>query len=175
MVDASVVAKWFNRGEENEEEAAALRKAWLDGRLELFAPSSLLFEVANSIWKNSNVTTRSARSLVKLAVVLSPRLVNLEEEAAEQAMILARKRRFGFYDTAFLALAKSLSVPFITADQEQLRAADGYVRAVHLSKAGVLTGRSYARAEVSSHPNRNTLNHDQDLLHLPASPSPTCF
>jgi len=49
VVDASVVAKWFNRGEEYENEAAAVRKAWVSDELELIAPSHLPFEVANSI------------------------------------------------------------------------------------------------------------------------------
>jgi hypothetical protein len=35
VVDASVMAKWFNTGEVNEEDALKLRSAWIDGRVEL--------------------------------------------------------------------------------------------------------------------------------------------
>jgi predicted nucleic acid-binding protein len=64
---------------------------------------------------------------------LSPKLVNLGREEAEQAMTLARKMNLTYYDSAYLALARSLSAPLITADQEQLDAAKGYAEGSHLS------------------------------------------
>lgn len=138
VVDASVVAKWFNKGETNEAEAIALRKAWISGDVELVAPTLLHFEVGNSIWKNPNVSARKARSLVRLMVRLTPKLVDLGGEEAEQAMLLARRMKLPYYDTVYLALAKSLSAAFITADQEQLDAAKGYVDCSHLSSIGGL-------------------------------------
>lgn len=104
----------------------------------LYAPSLLLFEVANSIWKNPGLKARTARSLVRLAVRISPSLLNPREEVAEQAMLLAKKAKLTFYDSIYLALAKSLSSLLITADQEQLSAATGYTKAVHLSAIGKL-------------------------------------
>src|SRR5436309_1860341 len=119
VVDASVVAKWFNRGEEYEKEAMALRDGWVEGDIELYAPSLLIFEVANSIWKNPSVSHRTARSLVRLAVRMSPTLLNPQEDVAEQAMVLARKTKLTFYDSIYLAIAKSLSSVLVTVDQEQ--------------------------------------------------------
>jgi predicted nucleic acid-binding protein len=101
--------------------------------VKLYAPSLLLFEVANSIWKNPNVLSKTARSLVRLAVRVSPTLLNPQEEVAEQALLLARRTKLTFYDSIYLSLAKSLSLLLITADREQLVAADKYTKAVHLS------------------------------------------
>lgn len=106
--------------------------------MELVAPTLLHFEVANSIWKNPNVSARKALSLVRLLVRLAPKLVDLREEEAEQAMFLGRRKKLTYYDAAYLALAKSLSAPFITADQEQVDAAKGYVDCSHLSSIGRL-------------------------------------
>jgi predicted nucleic acid-binding protein len=128
-----VVAKWFNRGEANDKEATLVRDAWVDGRAELFAPSLLLFEVANSIWRNHNVETGIARSLTRLAVRISPKLLNPTEEVTEQAMQLAKAEKLAFYDAIYPALSKSLSLSLITADREQLTAARGYAKVVHLS------------------------------------------
>ena len=133
VVDASVVAKWFNRGESNEDEARALRDAWTDGKVHLYAPTLLLLEVANSIRKNPAIRTKTARSVVRLLVRLSPNLLNPDEEVSEKAMMLARISKLTFYDSIYLALAKSLSHILITADQEQLSIADGYTKAIHLS------------------------------------------
>jgi predicted nucleic acid-binding protein len=63
VVDASVVAKWFNRGEENETEAWALNDAYVDDRVSLNAPNLLFFEVANAIWKNPGTRTKMTSSL----------------------------------------------------------------------------------------------------------------
>lgn len=104
------------------------------------APALLHFEVANSIWKNPNVSARSARSLIRLMVRLAPKLVDLGADVAEQAMSLGRRKRLAYYDTAYLALAKSLSLPLITADQEQLIVAKGYTTAIHLSSSEVPSG-----------------------------------
>ena len=133
VVDASVVAKWFNRGEANEDEARALRDAWTEGRVHLYAPTLLLFEVANSIWKNPGIKTKTTRSLVRILVRLSPQLVNPNEQVSEEAMLLARRSKLTFYDSVYLALARSLSSILVTADQEQLSVADGYTKAAPLS------------------------------------------
>jgi predicted nucleic acid-binding protein len=133
VVDASVVAKWFNRGEEFEKESDRLRRAWVNDVIQLEAPSHLPFEVANSIWKNPNVRARKAASLTKALVEVAPRLYNLTEATAEQAMSLARRRQITFYDASYLALAKVLSLTLVTSDVAQLRAASGYVKASHVS------------------------------------------
>ena len=100
----------------------------------LYAPSLLLFEVANSVWRNPGVPLRTSRSLVRLAVRISPTLLNLQESVAEQAMVLARRAKLTFYDSIYLAVAKSLSLVLVTVDRDQLLAANGYTKAVHLSR-----------------------------------------
>jgi predicted nucleic acid-binding protein len=132
VVDASVVAKWFNRGEEFENESDKLRIAWVNDEIQLEAPAFLPFEVANSIWKNPNVGTKKAGSLLRSLIEISPRLHDLEG-TAEQAMSIARRRRVTFYDASYLALAKVRSLTLVTADSLQLKAASGYVKASHLS------------------------------------------
>jgi len=133
VVDASVVGKWFNRGEEFERESDHLRRAWMSGEMRLVAPSHLPFEVANSIWKNPNIGAGLAGRLAKVLVDMSPELNDLSEDMAERAMSVARRRHVTFYDASYLVLAKLLSVPLITADDHQIRVASGYTKAFHLS------------------------------------------
>jgi predicted nucleic acid-binding protein len=71
-------------------------------------------------------------------VRLSPKLVNIGGEESEQAVLLGRRKKLAYYDAAYLALARSLPAPFITADQEQLVAAKGYVDCRHISSMGSL-------------------------------------
>ena len=133
VVDASVVAKWFNRGEEFEGESDRLRRAWVNDELELIAPAHLPYEVANSIWKNPNIGVRQAGKLARVLIGVCPALTGLSEELADRAMSFARRKHTTFYDASYIALAKLLSVQLITADDEQLALASGYARASHLS------------------------------------------
>ncbi len=128
-----MVAKWFNKGEADELEATSLRRAWVNGNVRLYSPSLMLFEVANSIWKNPKVTTATARSLVKVAVRVSPALINLEEGVAALAMRIAKRTKSTFYDAVYVALAKSFSLQLITADQKQFSVSSGYAKVMYLS------------------------------------------
>ena len=51
VVDASVVVKWVLPGEPYEESALKLKMNHLSGITHLFAPSFLVQEVGNSLWK----------------------------------------------------------------------------------------------------------------------------
>ncbi len=134
LVDASVVAKWFNRGEPNEEEALSLRTAWIERKIELFSPSLMLYEVCNSIWKNPNLDRDRAESLARLAVRLTPTTIEIAEEDSEEAMRLAKKSKLTFYDAVYIALSKSRKCPLVSADNDQLEVARGYSASIHISK-----------------------------------------
>jgi predicted nucleic acid-binding protein len=133
LIDASVMAKWFNKGETNEEDALALRSAWSDGIVELFAPSLINYEVCNSIWKNPNVQRDQALSLAKLVVRLAPNLIQVTQDESEEAMRLARKTKLTFYDSIYIILSKSRKCPLITSDKDQLEIAKDYTASSHIS------------------------------------------
>jgi predicted nucleic acid-binding protein len=133
LLDASVMAKWFNKGEDNEEEALALRKAWIDESVELFGPSLIIYEVCNSIWKNPSIGWDQALSLSKLAVSLKPSLIEIKQDESEEAMKFARKSKLTFYDSIYVVLSKSHKCPLITSDNSQLELAKGYTTSSHIS------------------------------------------
>jgi predicted nucleic acid-binding protein len=134
LVDASVIAKWFNKGETNEAEALSLRKAWIERKIEILSPSLIIYEVCNSVWKNPNVDRDQAESLSKLVVRLSPTLIEITEEDSEEAMALARRSKLSFYDTTYIVLSKSHKCTLISADNDQLNVAKGYTSSIHISK-----------------------------------------
>ncbi len=134
VVDASVVAKWFNKGESNEEEALALRGAWIEGSVDLFSPSLVIYEVCNSIWKNPNIDRDQASSLAKLAVKLVPNLVEVGEVESSESMNLARKSKLTFYDAVYIVLSRYRKCPLISADGDQLEIGKDYTTSIHISK-----------------------------------------
>jgi len=99
IVDASVAAKWVNI-EESSDTAAEVKDAHVRGDLELAAPSHLIYEVGNSIWKNSQLTTDDAREPVASILQLRLFLLPLTISRASRTMEIARMRRTTFYDAA---------------------------------------------------------------------------
>lgn len=140
VVDASVVAKWFNRGESNEEEALALRSAWIDGKIELYCPSLLIYEVCNSIWKNPNIARDQASSLSRLAVRLSPTFIEIREDEASESMNFALKSKLTFYDAVYIVTSKNRKYSLVSADRDQLQASKDYATSVHISQVKNLLG-----------------------------------
>jgi predicted nucleic acid-binding protein len=134
LADASVIAKWFNKGEDYEEDALALRAAWIDESVELFSPSLVLYEVCNSIWKNPNIDEDQATSIARLVMRIKPNLIEVGEEELAEAMSIAKKSKLTFYDSIYIALSKSRKCPLISADNDQLEAAKNHAISIHISK-----------------------------------------
>ena len=132
------MAKWFNKGEANEEEALALRNAWVDGTVKLFSPSLIIYEVCNSIWKNPNIESSQAVSLSKLVIRLRPSLIEAGQDESQEAMALAKKGKRTFYDSIYIVLSRSRKCPLITSDEDQLKLAKSYTTSNHISDIGSL-------------------------------------
>jgi len=61
-IDASVMARWFIPGEEYEEEALKIRNDYAQGKIQLYAPTPIKYEVLNSIWKAVTRKTHGNKS-----------------------------------------------------------------------------------------------------------------
>ena len=134
VIDASVYAKWFNRGEEFEEATLRLRDEFIHGKIEFHAPSHIIFETCNAIWKNPNVTDVDALTLAKEVIILKPEILELDQEITEEAMRLARLENTSFYDMTYVAIAKKLAFTLITADDKQYESAKRHGKCRHLKE-----------------------------------------
>lgn len=133
VVDASVALCWFAR----EQETAAANRL-IAGAANLVAPSLLLAELANGLWKKArrneivdeivDVGLREIRRFV-------PQIVDLADLAAP-AVDLARELDHSVHDCIYLALARRRQAPFVTLDRRFVDrvAKTRYARdAVHLA------------------------------------------
>lgn len=115
VLDASVIVKWFSE-EEFTEIALKFRSKFIDRGIEIIEPDLLLYEIANALRYNKNFyksdVEEAIKSLVDMEIsilVPSTKVMNLGAE-------LAYKYNITFYDAFYIALAKTLNILFVTAD-----------------------------------------------------------
>lgn len=133
VVDASVVVKWYVP-ERDHAAALTLRDDYLDGDVDLFAPSLLPFEVVNALRYSGNY---EGDSLTAAAESLADYGIELQSFAGSgDIAATANELDIAIYDASYLALAAEVDGLVYTADEPLLSAvADtGFSdRAVHIS------------------------------------------
>jgi predicted nucleic acid-binding protein len=117
VVDASVAVKWFIP-EAGEEDAAQL----LGGKTHLMAPALIRLEVAGAIirrYREGHLSEKRAREGTQAwDAMLQNRVVRLvpDAELFEDAVQMALLAKHTLGDCLYLAAAKQVAVPVITAD-----------------------------------------------------------
>jgi predicted nucleic acid-binding protein len=119
ILDASVAAKWFLRGEEYEPESLMLRLDYEEGKIELHAPSLILYEVCNSIRKRGDIPRETAAKLAEAASKYMSNLVVLPSpETFRKVVSNSRLWDLTVYDSSYATMAQELKRPLITADRD---------------------------------------------------------
>ena len=119
VVDASVAVKWV-LPEHDSGRAVALR-----GTDALIAPSLVIAEIGNALWKSvlrGDVEKSDASAALQIAVAHFERIVSIDQLAA-RALELAVDLRHPIYDCLYLALAEHEQIPIVSADARLLSAA----------------------------------------------------
>src|ERR1700733_12915835 len=120
IVDASVAVKWV-LPEAASQAAAALREADPD----LTAPSLVVAEVGNAVWRaarSGTIQRSEATEGIEAALLWFQSLIPLEELRI-RALTLAIELKHPIYDCFYLALAEREDCPVVTADEAMIAAA----------------------------------------------------
>lgn len=112
IVDANIAFKWIFI-EEGSEAATALI-----GREDLRAPSFLLAEIGNAMWKKANRGELGERATYSAQIALIGSLIDLIDEAPDipRALEMAIMLDHPIYDCIYLAVAERLDEAFVTSD-----------------------------------------------------------
>lgn len=112
VVDASVAVLW-TLAQRDSDKAAVLR-----GQSDLIAPSLIVAEIGNALWKavrRGDLPAREARTGADLALGPLSALVPLEE-LHERALELSLELDHPIYDCCYLALAERERAPLVCVD-----------------------------------------------------------
>lgn len=117
VVDASVAAKWFIP-EEDSGKASMILKEYANGKIELYAPDLLVYEVINVMRYRPDIRddllAANVESLFKLQLSLIPPSPDVMAEAAAKARTL----NLSIYDACYIAVAEALAANLVTADEK---------------------------------------------------------
>jgi len=117
ILDASVAVKWFTM-EPLRDKALIIRDKYVNGELDLEAPSLLYYEVANALRYNPRFGIEEVRSAVRTLEDLAITIYDFKGELASRAVELAYRFGITVYDAAYVALAAIRNATLYTADKE---------------------------------------------------------
>lgn len=123
LVDTSVLIKWFHAtGETELAEARALRNAHVAGDVTAHVLDLAMYEVGNVLVRALRWAARDvADQLDDLRAICGSPLVATGEWLRDAAD-LASAYGLSFYDAAWAAAARGLTIPLVSADQRMVGA-----------------------------------------------------
>jgi predicted nucleic acid-binding protein len=141
VVDASVGIKLFVIEELSEEAVTLFDGLAQDPPVQLYVPDLFYPECANILWKyvwRHGYPAEQARDAIRTLCDLSLRPISSSLFLSD-ALDLALAREVSAYDASYGALADSLGIPFITADNKLVRKLEGCGIEVHwLGEPGLI-------------------------------------
>jgi predicted nucleic acid-binding protein len=123
VLDASVGVKWVVAETGHEQARAVLQRALRD-ELPMAMPDFMAVEVANALWakvRRRQLTAALARESLTLFLRATARFVQVPGRLlATRALSIGIEYAVTVYDGCYLALARHLGLPLLTADAKLL-------------------------------------------------------
>jgi len=117
VLDASIAVKWFVP-EQDSEEALTLRDQHIKGRLTLFAPALIIYEVANALRYRSDITKADLERNIEALFQLDMTLIAPSSKSTVKATLTARRLGITVYDAVYVELAEDIGCKLVTADDD---------------------------------------------------------
>lgn len=120
VIDSGILLKAYFPDEEGHKEAQNLIKDYARGSITFFAPTLITYEIINACL----VASRMARFPKKRIKELIEAMLGIElvkediESIKDRIFDISSKYSISAYDGAYIALAESRRMPFLTADKK---------------------------------------------------------
>lgn len=119
VVDASVAIKWFKRLQETQaEEATSIFRAHGDGIITITVPEIFFYEIPNVLIKRYKFPSEEVKDFDSALYGLSVVMVGLTKPLLELAIQITNRFDLSFYDAMYFAVAQSLDIDCVTADEK---------------------------------------------------------
>ena len=135
VVDASIIAKWILSGEPYQENTAKLKEDFATGQVELCAPTLIIYEVANALWravKLGRVSENDAKEALEALEDMKIELYEFGWTEASQGLSIASRLDLTVYDAAYLFIAEKTRASLLTADEKLYEKAKAHFKIIHI-------------------------------------------
>lgn len=134
VIDTSVVVKWFSKDEVDSEIALHLRQEMFDGRCTVTAPDLLIYELANALKYNPNLTSKDVKDAMGSIYDMGIDIKGVDAIIVTRAIEISFKFNVTIYDAYFMALSQIEKKPFLTADYKFTNRIKGFKGIIKLSE-----------------------------------------
>lgn len=127
--------KWVLSGEPYDENAVKVKDDFVSNISELYAPSLIMHEVANSVWKalkRKQIPEEKGQQALKFLDDLQVPLHELNWNELSEVLTIANKFDITVYDACYLFLSEKMQAQLITADEKLYQKARGRFEVLHL-------------------------------------------
>jgi len=122
VFDASVAVKWFVP-EQDSKDALTLRDQHIEGRLTLYAPALIIYEVANALRYRSDITETDLEHDIEALFQLDIAFIAPSSKSTAKAALTAKRLGITVYDAVYVELAEDIGCKLVTADDDLNRKA----------------------------------------------------
>jgi predicted nucleic acid-binding protein len=130
VVDASVWVSWFVPADAHHDPSRSWMSAQVAQGEPIVAPLLVLAEVAGAVARRTGLSELGAHAVSLMQHLPNARLVPVDAELAQVGAQVAAELRLRGADALYVALARRLSVPLVTWDQEQRERGKYFVTAL---------------------------------------------
>lgn len=134
VIDSSIVLKWYLKDEDGSEKALALLDDFIHGKLDLFAPDLLYYELLNALiiaQRRGRIVLQEIENAIEGFVELDISLFNTRA-LYKRILYFAETYRRSAYDAAYLSLSEDKRVSYLTADLKLYNAVKDKIKWVSL-------------------------------------------
>lgn len=116
IIDASVAFKWFDKNEENFEEAKKILKEHLLGKEEISVPDLFFYELTNAWVTKSALKANEIKKNLEKIKEYSLTIIPVNYVTLEKTINFAKKYAVSVYDAMYAMIALERKCTLVTAD-----------------------------------------------------------
>ena len=120
VIDASVVVKWFIE-ESDSDQALILRDRFIEGKVELYVPTLLYFEVLNALKYSQLFKPDELEAAGESLENYGFKIITIKNEIRKHMISTTIDYDLSIYDASYLGLSIGLDKLFCTADEKIIR------------------------------------------------------
>ncbi len=119
ILDSSVIIKWFKADKEEKiKEATDYLSSFTSGKIQIYIPTIAVYELLNTAQFDVTLPEKQWKLNFKKFFELKLKVITIDEKISQTIYEFGKKNNVSAYDASYVALAKSLRIDFITADQK---------------------------------------------------------